>query len=174
MRRIRIRLRRANLSLDVVELGGSRVDLALKRLKLLLRGGGRGLSLSESPARALGLALQARGRLDEAVAEYRKAVAVDPKLYPAWSNLGAALLDQRKPDEAITALREALRLEPGHPGHARDHNHLGFSVWLAGAGLKKGIAYGATLWSGAMAASTRFAGTDGRDRGPRVEPWWRS
>jgi hypothetical protein len=29
-------------------------------------------------------------------------------------------------------------------GTGRDHNHLGFSVWLAGAGLKPGIAHGAT------------------------------
>jgi len=29
-------------------------------------------------------------------------------------------------------------------GTGRDHNHLGFSVWLAGAGLKHGLAYGAT------------------------------
>jgi hypothetical protein len=32
----------------------------------------------------------------------------------------------------------------GTVGAGRDHNHLGFSVWLAGAGLKKGIAYGST------------------------------
>lgn len=29
-------------------------------------------------------------------------------------------------------------------GLGRDHNHTGFSVWLAGAGLKPGFAYGAT------------------------------
>jgi hypothetical protein len=29
-------------------------------------------------------------------------------------------------------------------GTGRDHNHLGFSVWLAGGGLKHGIAHGAT------------------------------
>lgn len=29
-------------------------------------------------------------------------------------------------------------------GTGRDHNHLGFSVWLAGAGLKPGLAYGNT------------------------------
>ena len=28
--------------------------------------------------------------------------------------------------------------------NGRDHNPYGFSMWLAGAGLKKGIAYGAT------------------------------
>ena len=29
-------------------------------------------------------------------------------------------------------------------GTGRDHNQYGFTVWLAGAGLKHGIAYGAT------------------------------
>ena len=29
-------------------------------------------------------------------------------------------------------------------GTGRDHNQYGFSVWLAGAGLKHGIAYGST------------------------------
>jgi hypothetical protein len=29
-------------------------------------------------------------------------------------------------------------------GTGRDHNHVGFSVWMAGAGLKPGIAYGST------------------------------
>src|SRR5437763_14518784 len=29
-------------------------------------------------------------------------------------------------------------------GSGRDHNQYGFSVWLAGAGLKPGFAYGAT------------------------------
>ena len=29
-------------------------------------------------------------------------------------------------------------------GLGRDHNNLGFSVWMAGAGLKQGIAYGTT------------------------------
>jgi hypothetical protein len=32
----------------------------------------------------------------------------------------------------------------GKLGPGRDHNQLGFSVWMAGAGLKPGIAYGAT------------------------------
>jgi hypothetical protein len=28
--------------------------------------------------------------------------------------------------------------------NGRDHNHYGFSIWLAGAGIKKGMIYGAT------------------------------
>jgi hypothetical protein len=37
-------------------------------------------------------------------------------------------------------------------GEGRDHNQYGFSVWLAGAGLKRGIAYGATDEIGMKAA----------------------
>ena len=32
----------------------------------------------------------------------------------------------------------------GNPKNGRDHNHYGFSVWLAGGGIKGGTAYGAT------------------------------
>jgi hypothetical protein len=28
--------------------------------------------------------------------------------------------------------------------NGRDHSHRGFSIWLAGAGIKKGLIYGAT------------------------------
>jgi hypothetical protein len=38
----------------------------------------------------------------------------------------------------------AVELVNGKPGMGRDHNHWGFSVWLAGAGVKGGITYGAT------------------------------
>ncbi|MCA9176804.1 MAG: DUF1501 domain-containing protein [Planctomycetales bacterium] len=32
----------------------------------------------------------------------------------------------------------------GKPRQGRDHNHYGFSVWLAGGGIRGGVAYGAT------------------------------
>jgi hypothetical protein len=38
----------------------------------------------------------------------------------------------------------AVELVNGRPGMGRDHNHWGFSVWLAGAGVKGGNTYGAT------------------------------
>jgi hypothetical protein len=39
--------------------------------------------------------------------------------------------------------------------NGRDHNPYGFSMWLAGAGLKKGIAYGATDEFGFAAAENK-------------------
>jgi hypothetical protein len=38
----------------------------------------------------------------------------------------------------------AVELANGKPAHGRDHNHWGFSVWLAGAGVKGGMTYGST------------------------------
>jgi len=38
----------------------------------------------------------------------------------------------------------SVELTNGRPAMGRDHNHWGFSVWLAGAGVKGGMAYGAT------------------------------
>jgi hypothetical protein len=38
----------------------------------------------------------------------------------------------------------AVELVNGKPGQGRDHNHWGFTVWLAGAGVKGGCVHGAT------------------------------
>ncbi len=38
----------------------------------------------------------------------------------------------------------AVELSNGKPAMGRDHNHWGFTVWLAGAGVKGGQVYGAT------------------------------
>lgn len=40
----------------------------------------------------------------------------------------------------------------GKPINGRDHNHYGFSVWLAGGGIKGGKTYGATDEIGFKAA----------------------
>lgn len=43
----------------------------------------------------------------------------------------------------------------GTPKYGRDHNHYGFSVWLAGGGIKGGTAYGATDDFGFQATENR-------------------
>jgi len=45
-------------------------------------------------------------------------------------------------------------------GEGRDHNQYGFSVWLAGAGLQHGLAYGATDEIGLKAAQDRVHWND--------------
>ncbi len=49
----------------------------------------------------------------------------------------------------------AVELVNGRPGMGRDHNHWGFTVWLAGGGIKGGISHGATDDFGYRAVENR-------------------
>jgi len=53
-----------------------------------------------------------QGKTDEAIAEYRKAIELDPR--HAWpdNNLGFTLSGQQKTDEAIAEYRKAIELDP--------------------------------------------------------------
>jgi tetratricopeptide (TPR) repeat protein len=52
-----------------------------------------------------------KGKVDEAIACYEEAIALNPKYAPAHLNLGALLLDKGKVDEAIAYFQEAIRLK---------------------------------------------------------------
>jgi tetratricopeptide (TPR) repeat protein len=77
----------------------------------------------------LGLALCAKGRLDEAIAEFRAAIRINKDLISARYNLGHALSDQGKLDEAIAEYRETLRIKNDYP---EAHNNLGFALCAKG------------------------------------------
>lgn len=66
----------------------------------------------------LGNALRVLGRLDEALASYSQAVALDPGRFAAWFNLAQVHAEHGRPAQAIAAFREALRIEPAS-GEAR-------------------------------------------------------
>jgi serine/threonine protein kinase/Flp pilus assembly protein TadD len=67
----------------------------------------------------LGLALDAQGRTEEALAAYRKAVDLDPNNPGAQSNLANDLADTDQLDEAIAACRRAIAVDPtGALAHA--------------------------------------------------------
>ena len=74
----------------------------------------RGRLAPESPGahHNLGLALKAKGQVDEAIACFRKAIELDPKFAFAHVNLGIALKDKGQMDEAIACYREAIELDP--------------------------------------------------------------
>ncbi len=64
--------------------------------------------------RALGIALHALGKFDEAVAEYREAMRLKPDYYKTHVSLAIGLHAQRKLDEAVAEYREAIRLKPDY------------------------------------------------------------
>ncbi len=57
--------------------------------------------------------MQAAGRIEEAVAGYRRALALRPRMAPAHNNLANALRQQGRNDEALAHYAEALRADPG-------------------------------------------------------------
>ncbi len=63
----------------------------------------------------LGAALQSEGRLDEAAAHYRRAIALRPEYAAAYSNLGTALRAQGRLDEAVATYERAIALQPDFP-----------------------------------------------------------
>jgi tetratricopeptide (TPR) repeat protein len=75
----------------------------------------------------LGYLLNASGRVPEAIAQFEKALRLDPKYIDAHNNLGSALQDlPGRLDDAIAHYREALRLKPDYP---EVHWNLG-NAWL--------------------------------------------
>ena len=55
-----------------------------------------------------------RGAADEAVAEARKSLELDPNFAPAYQTIGDALrFDKKRRDEAIAAYRSAIKTDPG-------------------------------------------------------------
>jgi tetratricopeptide (TPR) repeat protein len=68
----------------------------------------------------LGIALADRGRIDEAIAEFRAALRLDPGSAQTHWHLGAALAYRGARDEAVEQLRESVRLDPGNANARHD------------------------------------------------------
>jgi Flp pilus assembly protein TadD len=77
----------------------------------------------------MGQALWSDGRLDEAIAEYRRAIRLKPDWAPAHYNLGNALREAGRPAEAEAQFRQALALQPDYP---RARLSLGATLLSAG------------------------------------------
>lgn len=69
---------------------------------------------SERAHTNLGLELQRAGRIDEAVASYRRALVLKPAHVSAHYQLGLLWLEQGRVDDALVSLQTAVRLAPGH------------------------------------------------------------
>jgi len=58
-----------------------------------------------------GVVLHQAGRVDEALASYRRAAEIDAKYALAWNNIGVALAHQGDTEDAVEAFRGALNLQ---------------------------------------------------------------
>ena len=59
----------------------------------------------------LGWSLSHLGRIDEAIAECKKAIEIDPDYGNPYNDIGVYLIDLGRPDEAISWLEKAMRAE---------------------------------------------------------------
>ena len=68
----------------------------------------------------LGLFLKANKKLDDALSNYAKCVALDPDCAAAHNNMGLIWVDKRDFVNAEREFNEVLRLFPGHPSALRN------------------------------------------------------
>ncbi len=87
--------------------------------------------LSDDPGahNNLGNALGRAGRLDEAIASYRRALALEPRFAEAHTNLGNALLELGRLDEAEASCRRAIEIRLNY---AEAHHSLGNALLARG------------------------------------------
>ena len=91
------------------------------------------LKLQPNPAAQyeLAFALHQQGRLNEAIAEYRHALRLEPDAPAPYWNYGLALNLAGKTEEAVRMLRRSLELQPDNPAVRADYARL-----LANAGRR--------------------------------------
>jgi len=74
----------------------------------------------------LGLALLHQGQREEAVAQFQRAVFLNPSFCVGFNNLGMTLLELERFEDAARALQQALAVDPSCTrSYAEPHFHLG-------------------------------------------------
>ena len=76
----------------------------------------------------LGFVLSKQGKVDEAIAQFREAIRVNPKYTAAYNNLAGNLIREGKLDEAASYYRTSLSEKPS----ATLHNQLGLVLMRLG------------------------------------------
>ena len=78
----------------------------------------------------LGVALQARGKREEALAHYEEALRLEPKWVEVHNNMGVILTEKEEWKGAIGHLAEAVRMKPDY---AAAHSNLGIALAREGS-----------------------------------------
>ncbi len=73
----------------------------------------RGRGFAQSHYR-LGLIYGDQGKVDRAMAEYQRAISIDPEYEKSYLNLGALLAEEGRNEDAVRMFREAIRLDPDY------------------------------------------------------------
>ena len=73
---------------------------------------GEKLRMSEPDYNAIGNLYWEQGEFEKAIAEYRKALKVEPKDYGAWSNIGIAYYMLGELKTALNAFKKAVDINP--------------------------------------------------------------
>ena len=87
----------------------------------------------------LGWTYSFQGRLDEAIAQCRKAIAADPDFGNPYNDIGAYLIEQDKFDEAIPWFEKAIRAKR-YEARCYPHYNLG-RVWEHKGNFHKAMKY---------------------------------
>jgi len=88
------------------------------------------VTADNAPSRLnLGAAFQEENRPDDALAEYRAALRLDPNRHEIYNNIGRILNDQGRPAEALEYCRTAVALDQKSP-----QSHIGLGIVLAELG----------------------------------------
>ena len=107
----------------------------------------------------------AQGKLDEAIAEWRSALQVDPRNASALNNLGAALTVKGRTSEGLKHLREAHEIDPSTPDPAeleitfqvQSYYRQQFTAALRSSDCKSVTAYGEKLIATSKDAEVELA-----------------
>jgi len=116
---------------DALASFGGDIEKAIKSLEMSVRSL-KGIGKKKELARTqnnLGVLLYDMGRKEDAEAEYREALRINPNSAEAHNNLGVLLCDMGRKEGAEAEYREALRI---NPNSAEAHYNLGISLYDMG------------------------------------------
>ena len=131
---------------------------------------GFGIRIARTPPFAEALALREAGRLEEAIAAYRRVEPGSLDYFKSLNNLGVLLENTGRPAEAVAVYRRALAMDPNNAGL---YYNLAHAIQAAGdleaavLGYQKALALEPASDCGALQSGLHliFFGTIGRSGG---------